>query len=72
MSKKLEVDKRRALMVSRVKSARDRVRKLEEDLLVISDEVRGTGLWVPAYERVVDAKHTRVWLEGYLDSLTQE
>ena len=72
MSKKLEVDKRRALMVSRVKNARNRVRKLEEDLLVISDEVRGTGLWVPAYDRVMDAKNTRVWLEGYLDSLTQE
>jgi hypothetical protein len=59
-------------MVSRVRSARNRVRKLEDELLVISNEVRGTGLWVPAYDRVMDAKNTRVWLEGYLDSLTQE
>ncbi len=70
--KKKQVDADRALMVSRVRNARNRVRKLEDELLVISNEVRGTGLWVPAYDRVMDAKNTRVWLEGYLDSLTQE
>ena len=72
MNSKKQVDADRALMVSRVRSARNRGRKLEDELLVISNEVRGTGLWVPAYDRVVDAKNTRVWLEGYLDSLTQE
>ena len=72
MNSKKQVDADRSLMVSRVRSARNRVRKLEDELLVISNEVRGTGLWVPAYDRVMDAKNTRVWLEGYLDSLTQE
>ena len=72
MNSKKQVDADRALMVSRVRSARNRVRKLEGELLVISNEDRGTGLWVPAYDRVMDAKNTRVWLEGYLDSLTQE
>ena len=72
MNSKKQVDADRALMVSRVRNARNRVRKLEDELLVISNEVRGTGLWVPAYDRVLDAKNTRVWLEGYLDSLTQE
>jgi hypothetical protein len=72
MNSKKQVDADRALMVSRVRSARNRVRKLEDELLVISNEVRGTGLWVPAYDRVMDAKNTRVWLEVYLDSLTQE
>jgi hypothetical protein len=72
MNSKKQVDADRALMVSRVRNARNRVRKLEDELLVISNEVRGTGLWVPAYDRVMDAKNTRVWLEGYLDSLTQE
>ena len=72
MNSKKQVDADRALMVSRVRNARNRARKLEDELLVISNEVRGTGLWVPAYDRVMDAKNTRVWLEGYLDSLTQE
>ena len=72
MNSKKQVDADRALMVSRVRNARNRVRKLEDELIVISNEVRGTGLWVPAYDRVMDAKNTRVWLEGYLDSLTQE
>jgi len=72
MNSKKQVDADRALMVSRVRNARNRVRKLEDELLVISNEVKGTGLWVPAYDRVMDAKNTRVWLEGYLDSLTQE
>lgn len=50
-------------------SAYKRTKKLEEELIVIADGVRGTGLWVPAYERVMDARNTRIWLAGYLDSL---
>lgn len=69
---KKQVDKNRALMVSRVKDAYKKSLKLEEGLEVIASEVRGTGYWVAAYERVMDAKNTRVWLAGYLDALTQE
>ena len=67
-----QVDKNRALMVSRVKTAYRQTLKLEEGLGVIANEVRGTGYWVAAYERVMDAKNTRTWLAGYLDALTQE
>jgi len=52
-------------------TAHKRVKKLEEELIVIADGVHGTGLWVPAYERVMDARNTRIWLAGYLDSLRQ-
>jgi hypothetical protein len=64
-------DRERALMVSRVMTAHKRVKKLEEELIVIADGVHGTGLWVPAYERVMDARNTRIWLAGYLDALRQ-
>lgn len=57
------------LMVGRVMSAYKRTKKLEEELIVIADGVRGTGLWVPAYERVMAARNTRAWLAWYLDSL---
>lgn len=69
MAKK--VNDQRALMTSRVMAAHKRVKKLEEELIVIADGVRNTGLWVPAYERVMDARNTRIWLAGYLDSLQQ-
>ena len=69
---KKQADEGRALMVARVKTAYRQTVRLEEGLGVIANEVRGTGYWVAAYERVMDAKNTRVWLAGYLDALTQE
>lgn len=67
----VKIPNRKEVMLARVMVAHKRAKKLEDELGLIADDVRGTGLWVPAYERVMDARNIRVWLAGYLDTLKQ-